>query len=194
MKIQRIRNKKYSAESPESRRILIGGIGLMHALSIGCMVFFIVRFGVKEIYFWLLAMLFCGLLGYVDYSLYSCRLIYRSVLRYQFKEDGIHCSGLGIKKHVIEWDSIRTYGLGGVFEAITDQYGNLLSEKLGFSVFYFSQEANENFREKPLRRKSQMLLEYRKDAWEAATAYMPEDMKTNLEDCIRSRQDGFFQR
>ena len=194
MKIQRIRNKKYSAESPESRRIWFGCFGLLHALSIGFTIYFFVHFGMKDIYVWLLVLILIGLLVYIDYEIYRTRLLSRSFLKYQFKEDGIHCSGLGIKKHVIEWDSIRTYGLGGVFEAITDQYGNLLSEKLGFSVFYFSQEANENFREKPLKRKSQMLLEYRKDAWEAATAYMPEDMKTNLEDCIRSRQDGFFQR
>ena len=194
MKTERIRNKKYSAETPESRRILIGGIGFMHVLSIGFMIFFFVRFGTKDVYVWLLFLFFFGILGFLDYSLYSLRLIYRSFLKYQFKEDGIHCSGLGIRKHTIAWDSVRSYGLGGVFEAITDQYGNLLSHKLGFSVFYFSQEPYEDFRERPLKRKSQMLLEYRKDAWEAATAYMPEDMKNNQENCIQSRQDGFFRR
>ena len=194
MKIPARRNKKYSAEAPESRRYWIGGFGLLHALSIGCTVFLFVHFGMKEIYGWLIALLFFGLLVYIDRELYRSRLLYRTFLKYQFKEDGIHCSGLGIKKYVIEWDSIRTYGLGGVFEAITDQYGNLLSEKLGFSYFFFSQVPNENFREKPLARKSQMLLEYREDAWEAATKYMPEDMKANLDQCIRNRHDEFFQR
>ena len=194
MKRRAAEKKKFSVEAPENRWYWIGSFGLMHVLCIGCMVFFIVRFGMKNIYFWLSGLILIGPLVYVDYELYRIRLLYRTFLKYQFKEDGIHCSGLGIRKFVIAWDSIRTYGLGGVFEAITDQYGNLLSEKLGFSIFFFSQEPNESFSERPYARKSQMLLEYRKDAWEAATAYMPEDMKINLEHCIRDRHDEFFQR
>ena len=80
MKTERIRNKKYSAETPESRRILIGGIGFMHVLSIGFMIFFFVRFGTKDVYVWLLFLFFFGILGFLDYSLYSLRLIYRSFL------------------------------------------------------------------------------------------------------------------
>ena len=194
MKTPARRYKKFGAEAPENRWYWFGGFGLYHALSIGCTVFLFVQFGMKETYAWLIALFFFGLLVYIDHEIYRTRLLSRSFLKYQFKEDGIHCSGLGIRKYVIEWDSIRTYGLGGVFEAITDQYGNLLSEKTGFSVFYFSQVPNEDFRVKPLDRKSQMLLEYRKDAWEAATKYMPDDMKENLDQCIRNRHDEFFQR
>lgn len=188
------KKKKFSAEASENRRILIGGFGFMHALSIGCMVFFIVRFGMKNVYFWLMALILIGPLVYVDYFLYKNLLIYRSFLKYQFKEDGIHCSGLGVRQFVIPWNTIRTYGLGGVFKEITDLYGRPLTDKHGFSLFFFSQEPYETFNEIPYNRKSQMILEYRKDAWQAATEYMPDDMKNNLENCIRDRRDGLFRR
>ena len=194
MKRRAAEKKKFSVEAPENRWCWIGGFGLMHVLCIGFTVYFFVHFGTRDIFVWLLALILIGPLLYVDYELHRTRLLSRTFLKYQFKEDGIHCSGLGVRKYVIAWDSIRTYGLGGVIKEITDQYGNPLTDKHGFSMFFFSQEPNESFSERPYARKSQMLLEYRKDAWDAATAYMPEDMKINLEHCIQNRRDEIFQR
>ena len=110
----------------------------------------------------------------------------RYLLNYTFDEDGIHCGGLGWGRFIVPWESIRTYG-----------YADNSYPTVSFQFFFFSQDPCENMkdiRSLLILRKDRLILQYRKDAWEAVIEFMPIDMKRNLEDCLRHNRGGFFRR
>ncbi len=179
--------KKYGAIDHGLSLFIILGLAFFHILTIGIFVFCFVHFIMNgDPGGWAIIILFLIMWIITDSMLIRQHSFGRYFLNYKFHDDGIHCGGLGWGRFIVPWESIRTYG-----------YADNSYPTVSFQFFFFSQDPCENMkdiRSLLILRKDRLILQYRKDAWEAVIESMPIDMKRNLEDCLRHNRGGFFRR
>ena len=179
--------KKYGAIARGMSLFVVVGLAFIHILCLVFSIYFYIHFvlnGDKR--GWVLIVLSLACFIPADIATIRVHLYGRLFIKYQFYKDGIHCSGLGWGTFTVPWDSIRTYG-----------YADNSYPTVSFQFFFFSQDPCENMkdiRSLLILRKDRLILQYRKDAWEAVIESMPIDMKRNLEDCLRHNRGGFFRR
>ena len=184
---QSTKKKKYGAVDRELSLLIILGLAFFHILTLILNIYFFTHFIMNgDMIGWALIILPWICFIPADIILIKQHFFGRLFINYLFYDDGIHCSGLGWGKFTVPWNTIRTYG-----------YADNSNKGINFRFFYFSQDSNEqltNIRSALEIRKDRLILQYRKDAWEAAKEFMPIDMKRNLEDCLRHDRGGFFRR
>ena len=175
--------KTYTPWSFFDTFVIVGGIVFGYVLTFSLIAFFVKRFLIDSydptvfalIAFLLIAPTFLAI------EMHRERFLRRFFLQYRFSEKGIACQGIGWGRFFIAWQAIRTYGVFGS------------TPNRGF--LFFSLDPKELVMENMLiLRKDRLILEYRQDAWEAAFAYMPADMKKRLEDALSHNYQGFFKR
>ncbi len=128
-----------------------------------------------------------GLWVVLSISMVRSGLAYRLLLQIGFDNSGIHYYILGFPISTMYWADIHTFGI------------------CGYSVSYIQRElilfstnkqefAPKNIQDANRVSKDRIIIQYRKDAWQAMQQYLPADIRNKLSCAIEKKQDCFHKR
>lgn len=185
--------KRYSLYDNYTTYFVIGGMGLMYALTLGLCAFFIKQFIVDAIaatgaadldVIPLLAIILIPPFVIIPIVSYKSHALDRYLLRCTFSKEGICCYGLFWESFFIPWKNIRTYGVQGYDYASTSL------------VFLFVSTEKEYYRKENIAKISEnrIIFQLRDDIVCPLLEFMPFDMKSRLKESIEASRDVYIQR
>lgn len=120
----------------------------------------------------------------VSISMVKSGLAYRLMLQISFDSSGIHYYLLGFHTHCIPWSDINTFGIYGY------SVSYIQKELIIFSTNKY-EYAPKTLPEANHISHNRIIVQYRRDVWQAMQPYLPKGMIEKLSDAIDKKQDCF---
>ena len=185
--------KHYKLYDNYSTYFILGGLGVLYALTLGLCSFFVKQFVFDLIaetgspdwsVILLLAIFLLPTFVIIPILSSKSHALTRYLLRCSFNEEGIYCFGLFWKSFSIPWDSIRTYGIQGYNYA----YSSL--------VFLFFNTEKEYYKKENIAQisTSRIVFQLRDGIIPPLLEFMPLDIRVGLEKAIKESRDTYIQR
>ncbi|MBR6801146.1 MAG: hypothetical protein IKM61_05310 [Eubacteriaceae bacterium] len=164
--------------------VVISGVVISNAMCIYIIADLIYLFWIKQrdpgVYFGvgLFVLLLCGL----NFVAWRGGIVKKLFLKIATTQDEIQCYGLFIRKHGIAWADVKSYGISSEFV---------------YPLIFISTREERNIKLKyqfEKYSKNRVTLQVLDGTWEELSRYMPEDMKNNLGNALKTHSDGKFYR
>ena len=184
----KINSKKFLLYDRSTVGTIYGGLGFLFAIYVGLTAFFISRFLSDHKGDWIVVVVFLLAVWLVMVLTSLKGNAWRKYgLRCEVDASGIRCSGLFWKPFFLPWQELHTCGFF-VYQ-VSIAYKEIMLFALDRNL-----PAPKSVEEINAVSKDCIAVEYRREAWEAMEAYMPEDLRKRFEEAHAKQRNAFFRR